>query len=47
MAARNKSIDVYIANSAEFARPILQQLRDLVHKGCPDVQEEMKWSRPF
>lgn len=47
MTARNKSIDAYIANSAEFARPILQHLRDLVHKGCPDVQEEIKWSRPF
>lgn len=47
MPARDKRVDAYIANSAEFARPILQHLRDLVHKGCPNVQEEMKWSRPF
>ena len=40
-------IDDYIAKSAEFARPILAHIRKLVHKGCPDVTETMKWSMPF
>ena len=43
----NPKVDAYIAKSADFAQPILQHLRGLVHKACPDVVEEMKWSRPF
>jgi hypothetical protein len=40
-------IDAYITKSAEFARPILEHIRKLVHKACPDVTETMKWSMPF
>jgi uncharacterized protein YdeI (YjbR/CyaY-like superfamily) len=43
----NPNVDAYIMKSADFAQPILMHLRELVHKGCPDVVEEMKWSRPF
>jgi uncharacterized protein YdeI (YjbR/CyaY-like superfamily) len=39
-------IDTYIAQSPEFARPILTHLREVVHGACPDVEETMKWSRP-
>jgi uncharacterized protein YdeI (YjbR/CyaY-like superfamily) len=39
-------VDVYIDKSAEFARPTLAHLRDLVHRACPGVVEEIKWSRP-
>lgn len=39
-------IDAYIEKSADFAKPILNHLRALVHKACPDVQETMKWSFP-
>ena len=46
MGKRDKRIDTYIANSAPFAQPILNHLRDLVHAGCPDVEETMKWSMP-
>jgi uncharacterized protein YdeI (YjbR/CyaY-like superfamily) len=46
MAARDPRIDAYIAKSAEFARPILTHLREVVHAACPDVEETMKWSRP-
>lgn len=42
---RNR-IDDYIAKSADFAKPILKHLRELVHAGCPNVEETMKWSRP-
>ncbi|HEY4285616.1 MAG TPA: YdeI/OmpD-associated family protein [Puia sp.] len=40
-------IDAYIAKSAEFARPILEHIRKLVHKACPDATETVKWSMPF
>jgi uncharacterized protein YdeI (YjbR/CyaY-like superfamily) len=43
---RDPRIDAYIANSAEFARPVLNHLRQLVHEGCPGVQETLKWSMP-
>ena len=44
---RDARVDAYIERSAAFAQPILRCLRELVHRGCPDVQETMKWSRPF
>ena len=39
-------IDAYIAAQADFARPILERVRALVHEACPDVEETMKWSMP-
>ncbi|MBK8522366.1 MAG: YdeI/OmpD-associated family protein [Chitinophagaceae bacterium] len=47
MAIKEEKIDAYIARSAEFAKPILLHIRELVHKACPDVEEKMKWSMPF
>jgi uncharacterized protein YdeI (YjbR/CyaY-like superfamily) len=47
MAKKEKLIDAYIAKSADFAKPILNHIRELVHKTCPDVEEKMKWSMPF
>jgi uncharacterized protein YdeI (YjbR/CyaY-like superfamily) len=47
MATKEKKIDAYIAKSADFAKPILNHIRQLVHKACPDVEEKMKWSMPF
>lgn len=46
MPTLDPRIDSYIANSAEFARPILEHLRAVVHAACPDVEETMKWSFP-
>jgi uncharacterized protein YdeI (YjbR/CyaY-like superfamily) len=46
MATRDPRIDAYIAKSADFARPILTHLRDVVHAACPDVEETMKWNFP-
>jgi uncharacterized protein YdeI (YjbR/CyaY-like superfamily) len=40
-------VDAYIANSAEFARPILRHLRALAHQACPEAQEAIKWNFPF
>jgi uncharacterized protein YdeI (YjbR/CyaY-like superfamily) len=39
-------IDAYIENSADFAKPILEHIRKLVHKACPEVEEKIKWSMP-
>lgn len=46
MGARDPRIDSYIEKSAEFARPILIRLREIVHETCPDVEETIKWSSP-
>jgi len=43
---KDPRIDQYIAAAADFARPILKHLRALVHQGCPEVEETMKWSFP-
>lgn len=44
MAKKEARIDLYISKSAEFAKPILIHLRELIHTACPDVQETIKWS---
>jgi uncharacterized protein YdeI (YjbR/CyaY-like superfamily) len=42
----NPKIDEYISKSADFAKPILNHLRQIIHETCPDVEEVMKWSFP-
>ena len=39
-------IDAYIAKAAPFARPILTQLRAIVHETLPGAEETIKWSMP-
>ena len=46
MGLKDPRIDAYIARSAQFARPILTKLRKLVHAGCPEVEETIKWGSP-
>jgi hypothetical protein len=46
MGKRDPRVDAYIAKSADFAKPILSHMRKIVHQGCPEVVEEMKWSTP-
>jgi uncharacterized protein YdeI (YjbR/CyaY-like superfamily) len=47
MSKADPRIDVYIAKSADFAKPVLMHLRKLVHQACPEVEETIKWSVPF
>ena len=47
MPSHDPRVDAYIAKSADFAQPILQHLRTLIHKTCPEVEEGIKWSMPF
>ena len=46
MTQRDSRIDAYIAGAAEFARPILAHLREVVHAACPDCEETLKWGMP-
>ncbi|MBT9329432.1 YdeI/OmpD-associated family protein [Paracidobacterium acidisoli] len=47
MGNKDARVDAYIAASAAFAQPVLNELRDIVHQGCPEVEETIKWSMPF
>jgi len=40
MPNTDKRIDTYISQSADFAKPILNHLRSLIHKTCP------MWKKP-
>jgi len=46
MGKKDPRVDTYIAQSADFAKPILIHLRELVHAACPDVEETLKWRMP-
>jgi uncharacterized protein YdeI (YjbR/CyaY-like superfamily) len=46
MGTKDPRVDAYIEKSADFAKPILLHLRELVHTACPEVEETMKWSFP-
>lgn len=40
---KDKRIDTYIEKSAALAKPILNHLRDLVHKACPDATDTFSY----
>jgi uncharacterized protein YdeI (YjbR/CyaY-like superfamily) len=46
MASKDPRMDAYIAKSAAFAKPILKHLRKIVHAGCPQVEETVRWQHP-
>lgn len=46
MGKRDPRIDAYIAKSADFAQPILEHLRAVIHQGCPEAEEAIKWGMP-
>jgi len=43
---KDPRIDAYIAKSADFARPILEHVRALVHQTIPGAGEAIKWGMP-
>ena len=47
MGKKDPRVDTYIETAQPFAKPILKQIRSAVHKGCPDVEETLKWRLPF
>ncbi|PKB18250.1 DUF1801 domain-containing protein [Flavobacterium sp. 5] len=42
----NKEVTAYIDKMADFAKPILNRLREIIYSTCPDVQESIKWGTP-
>ncbi len=46
VAKKDGRVDAYVAKAAPFARPILKHLRKIVHAGCPEAQETIKWGFP-
>ena len=46
MSKRDPRVDAYIDKAAEFAKPILEHVREVVHTAVPEVEETMKWSFP-
>jgi uncharacterized protein YdeI (YjbR/CyaY-like superfamily) len=46
MARTSPEIDAYISRAAPFARPILKRIRGAFHRGCPDLEERLKWGSP-
>src|SRR5258708_23695504 len=42
----NPQFDDYIAKSEDFAKPILEYLRKIIHETCTEVEEIMKWGLP-
>jgi len=47
MEQYDNRVDVYINKSREFAKPILEYIREIVHETSPLLTEAMKWGFPF
>ena len=47
MGTRDPRVDAYIEKSADFARPILERLREIVHSAVPGAEETIKWGAPY
>lgn len=46
MEKYNIKVDEYIEKSPDFAKPILDYLRETIHEVCPDTEEVIKWKFP-
>ncbi|KAF2080744.1 YdeI/OmpD-associated family protein [Flavobacterium sharifuzzamanii] len=42
----NKDVTAYIAKMADFAKPILNHLREVIFSACPEAEENIKWGTP-
>jgi len=47
MSKKDQRVDACIARAADFAKPILNRIRKLVHAVSPSVTETIKWNSPF
>ncbi|MGN8070715.1 YdeI/OmpD-associated family protein [Mucilaginibacter sp. 22184] len=47
MEQYDNRVDLYIAKSADFAKPILEYIREVVHEASPLITETIKWGMPF
>ncbi|WP_333596604.1 YdeI/OmpD-associated family protein [Chryseobacterium flavum] len=46
MEKHSIKVDEYIEKSPDFAKPILNYLRETIHEVCPDAEEAIKWQFP-
>ena len=46
MSSYSDKVDQYVEGAADFAKPILIHIREVMHTTCPDVEEAWKWSFP-
>ncbi|MCH5716980.1 DUF1801 domain-containing protein [Niabella hibiscisoli] len=46
MPTFDPKVDAYIARAADFAKPVLEHFRAIVHKASPDITESIKWGVP-
>lgn len=44
--SRDPRVDAYIAKAQPFARPILERIREIVHRALPEIEEGIKWGIP-
>jgi uncharacterized protein YdhG (YjbR/CyaY superfamily) len=47
VSAQDPRIDAYIAEAADWAKPILNHLRTLPTMACPSAAETIKWGSPW
>ncbi|MFM1947563.1 MAG: hypothetical protein RL207_1846 [Bacteroidota bacterium] len=43
---QDSRVDAFIEKSADFARPILQEMRSIIQEAHPELEETWKWSFP-
>ncbi len=46
MSTRDPRVARYIRKSVDFAKLILNHIRQVVHSACPDMEETLKWGFP-
>lgn len=46
-ASSAKTVDAFVAESAEAARPLLEHLRIVIKQAVPDVEETMGYGKPY
>jgi uncharacterized protein YdeI (YjbR/CyaY-like superfamily) len=46
MAQFDSKVSDYIAKSEDFAKPVLEHWRQILHETCPGVTEAIKWGIP-
>ena len=42
-----ENVDSYISNSANEAKPILKELREIIKSTVPEAEESINWNVPF
>lgn len=46
-ASKAATVDQFVAEAPEEARPLLEQLRELIQQSVPDVEETMGYGKPY